>query len=69
MVTNTTPKTSIWGREPVMWLAIVQSALALGIGFGLELSGEQVALIMAFAVAILGFVARSQVTPIEAPKV
>lgn len=58
-------KPSVFGREPVMWLAIVQTGLALAAGFGLHLTGEQIALIMAFSAAVLGFVARSQVTPTE----
>ncbi len=57
------PKTSLLGREPVMWLALVQTALALIISFGLGLTVEQVGTIMAFSAAILGFLARSQVTP------
>lgn len=58
-------KTGIFGREPVMWLALIQTALALVAGFGLELTPEQVGAIMAFSAAVLGFVARQQVTPIE----
>ena len=54
---------SLWGREPVMFMALVQTALALGISFGLNLSADQTAGIMAFSAAVLGFVARSQVTP------
>lgn len=61
--TNTRP--SVWGREPVLYLALVQAALALVAGFGLELTPEQVGAIMAFSAAVLGFVARQQVTPIE----
>lgn len=58
-------KTGIFGREPVMWLALIQTALALVAGFGLELSPEQVGAIMAFAAAVLGIIARQQVTPVE----
>lgn len=61
-----TTKPTILGREPVMFLALVQTALALGVGFGLDLTGEQTAAVMAFAAAVLGFLARSQVTPTEA---
>lgn len=56
--------TTIWGREPVLYLAVIQAALAAAVGFGLGWSGEQVALIMGFAAAILGFIARSRVTPV-----
>ncbi len=46
-----------------MYLALIQTAIALVIGFGLNLTSEQVAAVMAFSAAILGFLARSQVTP------
>lgn len=47
-----------------MFLAVVQAALALAVGFGLTISTEQMALIEAFASVVLGFVARQQVTPV-----
>jgi hypothetical protein len=50
--------------EPVLTLALLQSALALGVGFGLGLSAEQISLILAFSAALLGFIARSKVTPV-----
>ena len=49
--------------EPVMTLAIVQAFLNMAVGFGLGMSGEQVALVSTFAAAILGWLARSKVTP------
>ncbi len=58
-------KTTIFGREPVMYLAVIEAALALVAGFGFSLDGQQIALIMALAAAVLGFIARSQVTPTE----
>lgn len=54
---------TILGREPVLWLALVQALLACGIGFGLSITTEQMALILSATGAILGFVARSSVTP------
>lgn len=57
---------AIWDRitgEPVMTLAIIQAALALAVGFGLQWTGEQVALAVSFAAAVLGWIARSKVTP------
>lgn len=53
---------SLFNREPAVILGLVQSALALAIGFGLNLSTEQVGLILAFSAAVLAFVTRSQVT-------
>jgi hypothetical protein len=54
---------TIFGREPVMILAVVQAAIALAVGFGLNWSGDQVALVTAFSAAVLGLVARQQVSP------
>lgn len=54
---------SLWGREPVMFMAVVQAGLALGLAFGVNLSVEQQGAILAFMAAVLGFVVRSQVTP------
>ncbi len=63
MVVNDGP-TSIFGREPVMYLGLLQTLLAAGVGFGLNLSGEQVGLIMAASAALLAFIARSRVSPV-----
>lgn len=49
--------------EPVLTLALVQASLALAVGFGLNFTAEQVSLTMAFSAALLGFIARSKVTP------
>lgn len=55
---------NILGREPVLILGLVQAILAVAVGFGLNLDGQQVALIMALAAAILSVIARSKVTPV-----
>lgn len=57
-------KPNIFGREPVMFLAVIQAGLALAVGFGLNLDGQQVAAIMAFSAAVLGLIARSKVSPV-----
>lgn len=54
---------SLWNREPVMFMAVIQTALALGVSFGLHLTIEQTGAVLAFASALLGFITRSQVTP------
>ena len=54
---------TLWGREPALILATVQTGLALAIGFGLELTGDQVSMILAFSAAVLGLITRQQVTP------
>lgn len=59
----------MFGREPAVILSFIGAALALAIGFGLKVSGEQVNLIMVFAAAGItlatGIVTRSQVVPTE----
>ena len=52
----------MWGREPVMILALIQALLALALTFGVHLTNEQVGSVMAVAAAVLGFIARTQVT-------
>jgi hypothetical protein len=54
---------NLWGREPAAVLAIIQTGIAFVVAFGLDLSGEQVAGIMALSAAILGAVTRATVTP------
>ncbi len=54
----------LFGREPALWLAMIQAAIALVIGFGVNLSSEQFALLMGFAAAAAGLMVRSRVTPI-----
>lgn len=56
---------NLWSREPAMFLAVVQAGLALGLSFGLHLTPERIGAIMAFSAAVLGFVTRSQVTPVK----
>ncbi len=53
----------MFGREPVLILAVVQAVLGLIAAFGLDLTAEQVAAVMAVTAALLGFVARSRVSP------
>lgn len=53
----------IFNREPVLVLAVVHALIALAIGFGLDISTQQFALIESAVVAILGFIARRRVTP------
>ena len=52
-------------EEPVLTLAVVQSGVAMLVGFGLAWTGEQVGLVVGFSSAVLGWIARSQVTPIS----
>ena len=50
-------------REPAVWLGLIGALIALAVGFGLPVSQEQTALILAASSAVLGFVTRSQVSP------
>jgi hypothetical protein len=59
---------AIFGREPAALLGLIQAGLALAVGFGLQLTGEQVALTMAFAAAAVAVITRQTVTPISDPR-
>lgn len=54
---------TLWGREPALILAAAQALLALAVGFGLQITTEQMGLIMAATAAVLGVITRQQVTP------
>lgn len=56
---------TIFGREPVAILAAVNAAVALGVGFGLDVSSEQQALIATAVSAGLALIARAAVVPNE----
>lgn len=56
----------MFGREPAVILGLVGALIALAVGFGLDVSAEQTGLIMAAVSAVLAFVTRSQVTPVDA---
>lgn len=58
----------ILGREPAVLLGLVGSLIALGVGFGLDVTPEQVGLIMAAVSAILGAITRTRVTPTSTTK-
>jgi hypothetical protein len=55
----------IWKREPVLFLSVVQTVVALAVSFGLDFTAEQVGAITAASAAVLGLVARRAVTPVE----
>ena len=54
---------TIWGREPTMVLALVQSVIALVVAFGLSLAPDQIGAILAVTAVILGLITRSRVSP------
>ena len=49
--------------EPAAIVGAIEAILALAIGFGVDITTEQLALIMAAVTAVLALVVRSQVTP------
>jgi len=55
--------TGLWGREPAMVLALVQTALVLAVSFGLRLTPEQTGAILALTAVVLGLITRTQVSP------
>lgn len=57
---------SIWDREPAVFMALVSSGIALVSAFGLQLTGEQVGAITSFTAVVVGFITRSKVTPVDA---
>jgi hypothetical protein len=61
----------LWRREPVRIIGFVQTAVILAVAFGLNLTADQQAAILAFVAAILALlgaeVGRSQVTPVARP--
>ncbi|MBU6282578.1 hypothetical protein KGQ64_10085 [bacterium] len=64
MTDDLTPtEPTLWGRQPVYILAVIQAALALAVGFGLQLSGDQVALVMALSTAVIALITNRHVTP------
>lgn len=55
----------MFGREPALILGMIQALIALGVGFGLELSSEQMGLLMAASAAVIGFWTRTKVSPVD----
>ena len=54
---------TLWGREPVAILAVIQAGIALGMAYGLSVTPEQMALMLTFTGAVLALITRSQVSP------
>ncbi len=55
---------SILNTEPAVVVAFVTALLGLGAAFGLNLSSEQIAAIMAVITILAGFLVRHKVTPV-----
>lgn len=52
----------IWLKEPAGFVATIQTLIALAIAFGVDLTADQVATILAAITAVGGLLIRSQVT-------
>jgi hypothetical protein len=51
-------------REPALIVGLIEALLVLAVAFGLDLTAEQTAAIVAVATVLGGLVVRSQVTPV-----
>jgi hypothetical protein len=49
--------------EPALWLGLVRAGLALGMAFGLNLSAEQMSVVILFSESLFALLQRSVVTP------
>lgn len=61
------PHTGVFGREPVLYLALVKALVVLALALGLALSPELTAAILLLTEAVLAFLARGRVTPVVPP--
>lgn len=52
-----------FNTEPVVIVAAIEAVLALAVGFGLDITAEQLGLITAAVTAVLALIVRSKVTP------
>lgn len=60
---------TVFGREPALIIAVVHAGIALAIGFGLQITVQQFALIEVFVIAVLALITRQNVTPVASPNV
>lgn len=58
---------NLWNREPVLVIGFVEAILALVAAFGLDLSAEQIAGIVAVTSTGLALFGRSKVSPLPPP--
>lgn len=54
----------MFGREPALFLGLITAIVQLAVGFGLDISSEQQALIGAATLALVSFAVRQSVTPV-----
>ena len=61
------PSGTIFGRQPVLIMTAIQLAIIAACSFGLNLTGQQVGLLILFSAALLGILANTLVTPVAMP--
>ena len=54
----------IAGREPALFMGLIQAVLAVAISFGLNVTNAQMGLILAAFAALVSVYVRSQVSPV-----
>jgi len=52
---------TVWGREPVAVLAVVNAVIVLVVAFGVDVTLEQAGAILLITNAVLGFITRASV--------
>lgn len=55
----------IFDREPVLSYAVIVGVLNVAVALGLDVSDEAQAAILALSLAVLSWLARRKVTPVE----
>jgi hypothetical protein len=49
----------LWGRRPVLYAVVARMAFMTAVAFGVQISAEQLAVLMMFIEAVLGLVTNS----------
>lgn len=57
----------LFDREPALFMGVIQSLLAALVIFGVDLSDEQVAALIAVSANVLAFIVRHKVSPKTPP--
>lgn len=58
----------MFGREPALWLGAIQALVALLVGFGLNITTEQMSLILVASGAIIALLTRRASVPTQTVK-
>lgn len=55
---------SLWHREPVVIIGVLQALVTLAVAFGFDLTPQQLGAVVALLAALSALFARQQVTPV-----